>query len=171
MWKGGSFPASGLVDFHPKTPDWKVMVHNYRPLPKDGKGTVFTGVCLSTPGQDRTRLPPSQDRTGVPPPPARTGQGYPPPGQDRTGVYLGQDRTWVNPLPGTGVPPPPPETKQHSEHLLRNGRYASCVHAGGLSCLRSFHVISCFYAIAMFVHFFLITVCNSSFHNSLIQPM
>ena len=25
-------------------------------------------------------------------------------------------------------------TKQHSEHLLRSGRCACCVHAGGLSC-------------------------------------
>ena len=37
------------------------------------------------------------------------------------------------PRHGTGYPPPP-ETDQHSEHLLRAGRYASCVHAGGLSC-------------------------------------
>ena len=28
----------------------------------------------------------------------------------------------------------PPQTDQHSEHLLRGGRYASCVHAGGLAC-------------------------------------
>ena len=37
-----------------------------------------------------------------------------------------------------GVPhlqPPPHCTEQHSEHLLRGGRCASCVHAGGLSCL------------------------------------
>ena len=34
-----------------------------------------------------------------------------------------------------GVPPPPnQETEQQSEHLLRGGRYASCVHAGELSC-------------------------------------
>ena len=31
----------------------------------------------------------------------------------------------------SGVLPP---TDQHSELLLRGGRYASCVHAGGLSC-------------------------------------
>ena len=32
-----------------------------------------------------------------------------------------------------GFPPSPPN-HQHSEHLLRGERYASCVHAGGLSC-------------------------------------
>ena len=29
---------------------------------------------------------------------------------------------------------PPARTDQHSEHLLRGRRYASCIHAGGLSC-------------------------------------
>ena len=31
--------------------------------------------------------------------------------------------------------PSPHSTEQYSEHLLRGGRYASCVHAGGLSCV------------------------------------
>ena len=31
--------------------------------------------------------------------------------------------------------PPCQEIEQHSEHLPRGGRHASCVHAGGLSCL------------------------------------
>ena len=38
----------------------------------------------------------------------------------------------VNPSP---PPPPHQETEQQSEHLLRGGRYASCVHAAGLSWL------------------------------------
>ena len=29
----------------------------------------------------------------------------------------------------------PWETEQHSEYLLHGGQYASCVHAGGLSCV------------------------------------
>ena len=40
---------------------------------------------------------------------------------------------------GEGYPisaPPLHCTEQHSEHLLRGRRCASCVHAGGLSCLR-----------------------------------
>ena len=28
----------------------------------------------------------------------------------------------------------PPNTEQHSEHLLRGGQCACCVHTGGLSC-------------------------------------
>ena len=44
-----------------------------------------------------------------------------------------------------GLPPTPPhphphqETDQHSEYLLRGGRYAS--YAGGLSCLKSMHTV------------------------------
>ena len=47
--------------------------------------------------------------------------------------------TQVPPCPGLdGVTPPPPcqEKDQHSEHLLHGGRCASCVNAGGLSCLK-----------------------------------
>ena len=57
-------------------------------------------------------------------PPVKTGSGYPP---SRT--------RWGTPHPGPHAPPPGQETDQHSEHLLRGGWYASCVHAGGLSCL------------------------------------
>ena len=56
---------------------------------------------------------------GVPPRPADWGGtlmgGYPPPTQ----------------LTGGGYPLP----EQHSVYFLHRGRYASCVHAGGLSCL------------------------------------
>ena len=40
---------------------------------------------------------------------------------------LGLDVSKKKPCPGQ-------ETEQQSEHLLQGGRYASCVHAGGLSC-------------------------------------
>ena len=40
-------------------------------------------------------------------------------------------RTWM------GYPPPHQETEQQSKHLLRSRWYASCVHAGGISCVRS----------------------------------
>ena len=91
---------------------------------------------------------------GVPHPSSRRGTscsswGYPLPGPD-LGLGTPPYRTgW-----GThcarldGVPPHRPrlmgyppcqETEQHSEHLLRGGRYASCVHAGGLSCLILFY--------------------------------
>ena len=37
---------------------------------------------------------------------------------------------------GWGILPTPWETEQHSEYVLRGRRYASYVHAGGLSCLK-----------------------------------
>ena len=56
-------------------------------------------------------------------------------------------------LPGWGYPPSqsrypsgqggyplPPETEQHSEYLPRGRWYASCGHAGGLSCF-SYNII------------------------------
>ena len=118
----------------------------------------FTGVCLFTRGYPsprffpRSLVPgPFQGSTpvvagGYPSPdhgvPRSQPKGYhqtgvpPPPDQDRTEVP-GQDRTEVPPPPprriGLGHPPPP-KTEQQSEYLLRGGQYASCGHAGGLSC-------------------------------------
>ena len=89
------------------------------------------------------------------------GGGYPIPGLDGGTPPLHPDLGWVTPHPdlGWGTPPvqtldrvhppqsrtewgtppsPGQKTEQHSEHLLRGGRYASCVHAGGLSCLYLF---------------------------------
>ena len=48
--------------------------------------------------------------------PGQASMGYPPPHWNWMGV------------------PPSPKTEQQSEYLLRDGQYASCVHAGGLSC-------------------------------------
>ena len=60
---------------------------------------------------------------GTPPPPhPDLGWGPPPPNPD-----LGPDLDREVPLPRQ-------ETEQHSEHLLCGGRYATCVHAEGLSC-------------------------------------
>ena len=55
---------------------------------------------------------------GVPHPKSRWGRGTP------AGVP-----PWQGTPPPAEVPPPPPR------YFLRRGRYASCVHAGGLSCL------------------------------------
>ena len=49
--------------------------------------------------------------------------------------YLAPSAGWVHPPPlpgqdGVGYP----KLEQHGVYLLRGGRYASCVHAGGLSC-------------------------------------
>ena len=71
---------------------------------------------------------------GVPHPRSRWGtqssRGYPILGPGGGGVPRGTSpvQDWI------GYPPPNQETEQHNEHLLCGGRYASCVHAGGLSC-------------------------------------
>ena len=66
-------------------------------------------------------------------PTARSGWGTPCPSQVRIGYPLpGQDGV---PSPGQNWGTPPPlQTEQQSEHLVRGGQYASCVHAG-LSCV------------------------------------
>ena len=112
------------------------------------------GTCPGyTPGQVRTERYPSQGTPawGTPPPrPGHNGvgvypsqgapaQGTPRPGQDggypsQGGARLGyppssQVRTRY---PLVGVPP---GTGQHMEYLISGVRYASCVHARGLSCL------------------------------------
>ena len=102
------------------------------PHPRSGQGVppsqILTGVSQGTLIQVRTggtlgyplphprldRIPLLPDWMGYPL--SRTGLGSPPP------------RPRLD-----GVPPPSRQkTGQHSEHLLRAGRRASCVHAGGL---------------------------------------
>ena len=68
-------------------------------------------VCLSTGGG----TPPDGGGT-----PARSSQEGTPPGQ-------------AGGTPRDGVPR---GTGQQMEYLIRCGRYASCVHAGGLSCFK-----------------------------------
>ena len=90
------------------------------PIPGE-EGTPHPGLDGVPPnlGWD---IPPSRTWWGTPQP----GMGYPP-----VQIWMGYSpvQTW-----GGISPPPGQETEQHSEHLLRGGRYASCVHAGGLSC-------------------------------------
>ena len=63
--------------------------------------------------------------------PTRTGLGTS--RQFRTGL-------WYPPQPGLGYPPTP-KTEHQREYLVRGGRYASCVRAGGLSC-DTFNILS-----------------------------
>ena len=77
-------------------------------------GTLLGGT---QPGYPLSGYPPGQDRGTLP---GGTQVGYPPgrvppsgPGQDGGGTQLGQQK----------------------EYSLHGGQYASCVHAGGLSCL------------------------------------
>ena len=88
--------------------------------------------------------PPRSARDGVPQ--ARSGRYprvSPPSAKDGVSRRSGQDRNtpgYLAPLARDGVPLPlpRPRTGQQSEHSMRDGRYASCVHAGGLSCCTKF---------------------------------
>ena len=88
------------------------------PGPVGGGGTLPGPAGEGYPaGGTQVGYPPSQVRMGVP------YQGYPgrvPPGQVRTGGVPCQGGTQLG---------------QQKEYSLHGGRYASCVHAGGLSCL------------------------------------
>ena len=108
-------------------------------------------VPSQVPPQGGTRTPPPGGTwSGTPPPggyPDTPPGGYPvryhpprggtrtPPGGTRSGTPLGG-----YPDPPGGVPSqvPPPgggtQVGQQKEYSLHGGRYASCVHAGGLSC-------------------------------------
>ena len=133
---------------------WISICSLFLPPASEGWGKVLFSVCLSvhiSGGGTHPRSgrggevpnPRSRWGEGVPHPRSRWGRGYPIPGQDR-----------VPPGPGMGYPPDlgqgthlelgwgtpktwdrvtPPDLG-HSKHLLHSGWYASCVHAGGLSC-------------------------------------
>ena len=141
-WQGGvpipdqghPYPRSGQGS----TPScWQGVLH-----PRSGQGGITScwqgGYPHSMSGQG---IPNPADR-GTPIPSQVRSMGTPscwqgvPPSQVRTGEY--PSPTW----PGMGVPPPNPgqdrrgypQPEQHSVHLLRGGRCASCVHTRGLSC-------------------------------------
>ena len=123
---------------------------------RNGDGIVFTGVCLFTRGVPHLHpiILPSNDPMsflGVPhcliPCPfpgvhqtlAMTGWGTPPPpSQERIGYSPCQDRLGNPPSQDKTGYTPSLETEQHSEYLLRDGWYASSIHARGLSCLGFF---------------------------------
>ena len=81
------------------------------------EGNVFTGVCPFIGGTPQPGMGYPLSWDGVPPPSqVRIGGGYP---------RMGYHPSW------DGYPP---RIGQHREYLLRCGRYASCIHTGGLSC-------------------------------------
>ena len=98
------------------------------------EGTQTPGVPrpgYSPPGGTQTWVPPG----GYPgPPPGGPMSGYPPggvPGHPPGGVPGPRGG-----YPGPGTPPGGgTRVGQQKEYSLHGGRYASCVHAGGLSCL------------------------------------
>ena len=95
---------------------------------------MFSQVSVCSGGGGRS-IPARSSRDGVPlPGPAGGGN----PSQVQTWDYPGQE--WSTPWAGMGYPnplsPPAPGIGQQMDYLIRCGRYASCVHAGGLSCCR-----------------------------------
>ena len=134
-----------------------MSLHHYRPHPKDNGRLNFHFVFQSTPrwgvptfpgldggggtylGQGGTYL--SQGAGRVPPPSqVRSQEGgmgrKPPPPPPQPGQISRRGAGWVPPIQVRSqdggkagrVPPHPGQME------LRGGRYASCVHAGGLSC-------------------------------------
>ena len=83
-------------------------------------------------------------------------EGYPSPRQGSTPV-LGYPL--VRPILRAHHPTSPSLTEQQSEYLLCCGRYASCVHAGGLSCLKikftCFTYESCETKTVSFIYYYL----------------
>ena len=83
-------------------------------------GVVPQGTYAPQPGPNggggtQRYLPHGQGYPKVPTPPTRSQQG-------EEGVPQGTSS------------PPPPRIGQHMEYLMGCGRFASCIHAGGLSC-------------------------------------
>ena len=115
-------PLYRLINFINPCTICLMLTCNYRPNPKDGESTVFTGVCLSTHG-GATPVPGSfsvprswpkgypSPGLGVNPVLARR---YPSPSQGRgcpiTG-YPSQDRTGVPPGKDWSTLPPPPHDR------------------------------------------------------------
>ena len=128
---GVPHPRSGWGVPHPRS------VWGGYPIPGLDRGYSIRGLAggYPIPGTPHTW-------DGVPPP--RLGMRYPP----GPGMGYPPDLGWGTPKPdlGWGTPPDlrgyPPTwdgvPPQHSEYLLRGGRYASCVHAGGLSCYQMY---------------------------------
>ena len=125
--------------------NFSVMIY-YLPLVSEGWGRYCFHRCLSVHPGPFWRSTQSRLGVGSTPVLARGGgtpvlvrgrrypiQGYP--AKTCLGYSPGQYMTGVSSPPRTGVPPPPNRgTEQQSKHLLRGGQYASCVHAGGVSC-------------------------------------
>ena len=87
---------------------------SWRSHPKDGEDTVFTGVC------------------------PQSGRGTPVSCPRSHGIFqrVPQSRV-LSQVSGPGSSAPlPAETEHQSQYLLRGGRYAPCVHAGGFSCTK-----------------------------------
>ena len=105
----------------------RLSVHRGRGVPQPGPargGAPWPGLAGGVTQPGPARRVPHLARWGW--------GGLPWPGPDR-GVHS---------PPGIGYPSPPPGTGQQMECLICCGRYASFIHAGGLSCWLSFSTSS-----------------------------
>ena len=123
--------VAGALAWHIGSPIWQPSWIITDRIWRMREGNVFSlstpvgGGGVPWPGPARGGGYPSQVQPGVPPRPS----------QDKGRVPQLGGGTWGIPYQvRTGGYPPPPRTGQHMEYLIRRGRYASCVHAGGLSC-------------------------------------
>ena len=109
---------------------------------------AVVGGYPAPPGGTWVRYPPG-GYPGQVPPWGGTRVRYPPGGVPGSGTPPGGSRVRYPPggVPGSGTPwgypgqvPPRGGTQvgQQKEYSLHGGRYASCVHAGGLSCCADF---------------------------------
>ena len=120
-WRGVPHPRSGQGVPHPRS-RWGV------PHSADGGHPIKDQDVGGYPG-----IPPLS-KTGWDTPLSRPGmEGIPHPRLDGVHPPFHQ-QNGVTPPSKTGWGTPPHH--QQSEHLLRDGRCASCVHAGGLYCWR-----------------------------------
>ena len=101
------------------------ILAGYVPVAKTGWVPIARTGWVPQPGQDGV-LP---ARKGMGYPLARTGVS-----QDRMGYPLGQVRMGNNHPPSLPARTGVSRAEQQSKHLLRGGRYASCLRAEGLSC-------------------------------------
>ena len=119
VWLGG-YPIPGLAGGYQSTP-----------LTRSGWGTPSLDLGQGTSLDLRWGTPPSpQTWDGVPPDLDRVPLPW---------TWTGYPQTWhrVPPQTWDGVPP------QQSKHLIYGGQYASCVHAGGLSCFKCVTTLKC----------------------------
>ena len=113
--RGGTRPGPGgggtLLGGYPARgiPCWGYL-GRVPPRPGPDRGVPWPGPDGGVPWQG---TPPARSRWGVPWQGTPPQQGTPPPRSWWRGTLVGQQK----------------------EYLLHGGRYASCIHAGGLSCL------------------------------------
>ena len=149
-WMGAPPPSSSGLDVPPPVrTGWipPLGLHGYPPN-QDRMGypppTIRTEWVL--PQSELDAPPPPSRLDGVPPSPCWDWMGYPPPPSGLDGGTPPPPPSGLNevlPLSGLdaphqdlmGHPPPPPRSAYRETEQLCGRRYASCVHAGGLSCL------------------------------------